>query len=137
VLKLKNVTFDADYFHIHFDNSYSCIAPLHPAVTTTLLPAAQLPSPRALRARATSISRHGLGVYLNASYNKATYEGNAGGKLHRGRRLRRRTAQIVTAPSGLWVQQTPSDIETEGVTYQHKGVRPRLLQQAHRHHVHR
>jgi iron complex outermembrane receptor protein len=27
----------------------------------------------------------------------------------------------VTAPSGLWVANTPSDVETEGATYQHKG----------------
>jgi iron complex outermembrane receptor protein len=27
----------------------------------------------------------------------------------------------VTAPSGLWVQQTPSNIETFGATYQHHG----------------
>ena len=27
---------------------------------------------------------------------------------------------IETAPSGLWVAQTPSDTEAEGVTYQHR-----------------
>ncbi len=27
----------------------------------------------------------------------------------------------MKAPSGLWIANTPSDVETEGVTYQHKG----------------
>jgi iron complex outermembrane receptor protein len=32
------------------------------------------------------------------------------------------TPQIVqSAPSGLWVQQTPTDTEAQGVTYQNKG----------------
>jgi iron complex outermembrane receptor protein len=121
VLKLKNVTFDADYFHIHFDNSYSCTASAstqEDANTCYLQPSSIT---QGLEGQSNIYLSHGFSVYLNASYDKAVYEGTlaatctgstaacaAGGAL------------IVTAPSGLNVQQTPSDIEAEGFTYQHK-----------------
>jgi len=120
VLKLKNVTFDADYYHIHFDNSYSCIATASSGDDNScyLQPSSIT---QGVEGESNVYLSHGLSVYLNASYDKATYEGTlaatctgttaacaAAGPL------------IVSAPSGLWVQQTPSDIETEGLTYQHK-----------------
>ena len=51
VLKLKYLTFDADYFHVNFDNSYSSV--LNSAGDARLLPPAQLHSHKALRWRPT------------------------------------------------------------------------------------
>ena len=61
---------------------------------------------------------HGLSAYLNASVGRATYVGNLGVTCAPTNCT---GAPItVTAPSGLWVANTPSDVETEGVTYQRK-----------------
>ena len=122
VLKLKNVTFDADYFHIHFDNSYSCLA-----TTTGGDDNVCYPQPSSItqgvEGEANLYLTHGFSAYLNASYNQATYEGTlpvpCTGTAATGC-TSSTPALIVAAPSGLWIQQTPSDLETVGVTYQHK-----------------
>jgi len=120
VLKLKNVTFDADYFHIHFDNSYSCIATASSGDDNScyLQPSSVT---QGLEGEANLYLTHGFSAYLNASYNRAGYEGTllatctgSASACAAG------PAPVVAAPSGLWVQQTPSDIEAEGFTYQHK-----------------
>jgi iron complex outermembrane receptor protein len=122
VLKLKNVTFDADYYHIHFDNSYAC-------VTTT-----SSGDDNACSVQPSSITQgiegesnlyltHGLSVYLNASYDKAVYQGTLTVPCVAGAGCTASTPQLtVTAPSGLNVAQTPSDLEAEGLTYQHKAL---------------
>jgi len=120
VLKLKNVTFDADYFHIHFDNSYSCISTASSGDDNScyLQPSSIT---RGLEGESNINLTHGLGIYLNASYNKATYEGTLAATCTGTAAVCAAAgALIVTAPANLWVQQTPSDIETEGVTYQHR-----------------
>jgi iron complex outermembrane receptor protein len=65
---------------------------------------------------------HGLSVYLNASVGRATYAGNLGVSCTGpAPACTSSTPQVnVAAPSGLWVANTPSDTEAEGVTYQHK-----------------
>ena len=119
VLKLKRVTLDADYFHIHFDNNYS----------STLNPAGEpvyfvQPSSitQGLEGESNIYIGQGLSVYLNASFDKATYLGTLGATCVTGTTGCTATSPqaIFTARSGLDVQQTPSDIENEGITYQHK-----------------
>jgi iron complex outermembrane receptor protein len=120
VLKLKNVTFDADYFHVHFDNSYACVTTTSSGDdnSCTVQPSSIT---QGIEGESNIYLSHGLSVYLNASYDSAVYKGTlpatctgtaaacaAAGPL------------VVTAPGGLNVQQTPSDIEAEGLTYQHK-----------------
>ena len=121
VLKLKNVTFDADYYHIHFDNSYSCvtntssgddnICSLQPSSIT-----------QGLEAETNLYLSHGFSAYINASYDKATYSGTLPVTCTSGTTGCSSTAPlyIATAPPGLNVQQTPSDIESFGFTYQHR-----------------
>jgi iron complex outermembrane receptor protein len=119
VFKLKNVTFDADYYHIHFDNSYSSTTNLTNGEPIFFVQPSSITE--GLEGESNIYIKYGISVYLNASYDKAFYKGTlaatctgstaactAGGTLN------------VAAPPGLNVQQTPSDIETEGVTYQHK-----------------
>ena len=67
VLKLKNVTFDADYFHIHFDNSYSCIATASSGDDNScyLQPSSIT---EGVEGEANLYLTHGFSAYLNASY---------------------------------------------------------------------
>jgi iron complex outermembrane receptor protein len=117
VLKLKKVTFDADYYHIHFDNGYS-------SVTGTDGEPVFFPSPpsvtQGIEGESNIYLTHGLGVYLNASYDKAVYTGSQlVSCTSTATGCTATTPQLsVPVPSGLNVQQTPSDVETEGITYQ-------------------
>ena len=119
VLKLKRVTLDLSYFHIHFDSGYSSFTPLDTGEPV------YYPTPPSLTQGVeaeTNISlTHGLSLYLNASYDDAKYTGSAVTyctSSATGCTSTTATLNIPT-PSGLWVANTPSDILTEGLTYQH------------------
>jgi iron complex outermembrane receptor protein len=120
VFKLRNVTFDADFYHIHFDNSYSSTTNLANGEPIFFVQPSSIT--KGLEGQANIYIKYGLSVYLNASYDKATYEGTLAVSCTTGTTgCTSTTPQLtVAAPSGLNVQQTPSDVETEGVTYQHK-----------------
>ena len=64
-----------------------------------------------------------MSAYLNASVGRATYTGNLNVSCSGAAPVcTSATPQInVVAPPGLWVANTPSDTEAEGVTYQRKG----------------
>jgi iron complex outermembrane receptor protein len=119
VLKLKNVTLDVDYFHIHFDSGYSSFTPLNTGEPV------YYPTPpsltQGLEAESNIAISHGLSLYLNASYDDAKYTGIAVTYCNpsaTGCTSTTPTLNIPT-PGGLWVANTPSDIFTEGLTYQH------------------
>jgi iron complex outermembrane receptor protein len=62
---------------------------------------------------------HGLSAYLNATASNAYYAGSVNANTG--------TTAIsapvhVKAPSGLWVAQTPTDTDTQGLTYQDHGL---------------
>jgi iron complex outermembrane receptor protein len=120
VLKLKRVTFDADYYHIRFQNSYSSTLDSTGEPIYFLQPSSIT---KGFEAESNIYVAHGLSVYLNASVGRATYVGNLAVSCTSGATgCKSSTPQLnLTAPSGLWVANTPSDVETEGVTYQHKG----------------
>jgi iron complex outermembrane receptor protein len=66
---------------------------------------------------------HGLSLYLNASYDNAKYTGTAVTYCTSSAVGCTSTTPTISTPtpSGLWVASTPSDILTEGLTYQHSG----------------
>jgi iron complex outermembrane receptor protein len=115
VLKLKRVTFDADFYHIRFQNSYSSTLDSSGEPVYFLQPSSIT---KGFEAESNIYIAHGLSAYLNASVGRATYAGtlsvNCAPKNCTGAPIN------VTAPSGMWVANTPSDVETEGVTYQRK-----------------
>jgi iron complex outermembrane receptor protein len=118
VFKLKYVTFDADYFHIYFDNSYS--STLNAAGEAVYY--AQPPSvTQGFEAESNISFTHGLGLYLNYSYDSALYTGNLLIPCVAGSTgcTASTPLYLEATPSGQHVQQTPSNIETGGVTYQH------------------
>jgi iron complex outermembrane receptor protein len=116
VLKFKRVTFDADFYHIRFQNSYSSTLDPTGEPVYFLQPSSIT---KGFEAESNIYVAHGLSVYLNASVGRATYVGNLGVTCAPTNCT---GAPItVTAPSGLWVANTPSDTEAEGVTYQRRG----------------
>jgi len=120
VVKLKYVTFDADYFHIHFDNSFSSFT--DPTTGEPVFFNQPSSVSQGFEFESNVSLSHGLGFYINDSYVKATYSGSLAVSCTSGATgCSAGTPQITaTAPSGLNVAGTPSNIEAEGITYQHK-----------------
>jgi iron complex outermembrane receptor protein len=117
VLKMHRFTFDADVFHIHFDNTYSSFTPISTGEPVYYL----TPSTNTVGVEGESniYLASGLSLYLNASYDSATYSGTLNENCIAGAGCTSTTPQYTfTAPSGLHVAQAPSDVETEGLTYQ-------------------
>ncbi len=118
VFKLKYATFDADYFHIYFDNSYSSTTNAAGEPVYYAQPASVT---QGFEAESNLSFTHGVGMYLNYSFDSALYTGNLLISCTSGATgCTAATPQYVEpTPSGQHVQQTPSNIETLGVTYQH------------------
>ena len=120
VLKLRRVTFDADYYHIKFQNSYSSVT--DPSTGESVW----YPQPgsisKGFEAQSNLYLGHGFSGYLNSTVSRATYTG--GITIYPTAQKSNSTANPlwVNTPSGLWVQQTPSDTEAEGLMYQNKGL---------------
>jgi len=119
VLKLKRVTFDADFYHIRFQNSYSSTPGPGNEPIYFLQPSSIT---KGFEAESNIYIGHGLSGYLNATVGRATYTGKLSVACSGAAPACSSTTPQISeaAPSGLWVQQTPSDTEVEGVTYQRK-----------------
>jgi iron complex outermembrane receptor protein len=115
VLKLKRVTFDADFYHIRFQNSYSSTLDPSGEPVYFLQPSSIT---KGFEAESNIYIAHGLSLYLNASVGRAIYVGDL--SVNCAPTNCTWAPISVAAPSGLWVANTPSDVETEGVTYQRK-----------------
>jgi iron complex outermembrane receptor protein len=121
VLKLKRVTFDADFYHIRFQNSYSSVNDPSGEPIYFLQPSSIT---KGFEAESNIYIGYGLSAYLNGSVGRATYNSSNQNVSCSGPApaCTSSTAQInVVAPSGQWVANTPSDTEAVGVTYQRKG----------------
>jgi iron complex outermembrane receptor protein len=116
VLKLKRVTLDADFYHIRFQNSYSSTLDSSGEPVYFLQPSSIT---KGFEAESNIYIGRGLSAYLNASVGRADYVGNL--SVNCAPANCTGAPITVKAPSGLWVANTPSDVETEGVTYQRKG----------------
>jgi iron complex outermembrane receptor protein len=121
VLKLKNLTFDADYYHIRFQNSYSSVPdPNNGNEPVYFLQPSSIT--QGFEAESNMYFGHGLSVFVNGSVGKATYTGKLNATCVTGTAGCTSTTPVLveSAPSNLWVAQTPHDTEAEGVTYQNK-----------------
>jgi len=118
VLKLKRATFDADYYHIRFQSGYVC----NPTTSEgndqscTLQPSSIT---EGVEGESNLYFGKGISLYLNATYGKAYYEGSLAATAT-GANAATAPVLVVQTPKGQDVQQTPTDTETEGITYQHK-----------------
>jgi iron complex outermembrane receptor protein len=115
VLKLRRVTFDADFYHIRFQNSYSSTLDLSGKPVYFLQPSSVT---KGFEAESNIYFGRGLSAFLNASVGRASYVGTL--SVNCAPKNCTATPISVAAPSGLWVANTPSDVETEAVTYQRK-----------------
>ncbi|MCL2659987.1 MAG: TonB-dependent receptor, partial [Acidobacteriaceae bacterium] len=97
VVKLNRVTFDADYYHVHFENSYSSTS--DPDTNEPVYHLQPSSVSQGFEAESNINFSHGFSAYVNGSVGKATYVGTQD-----------------------WVQNTPHDTEAFGVTYQGRGL---------------
>ncbi len=126
VFKLNRLAFDADYYHIRFQNGYSTTTDNNPN-SATFGESINYVSPSSItqgfEAEGNLYIVHGLSVFLNGSRGQATYVGTLSAPCVTGAAgcTSSTPALVQTAPSGLWVAGTPTDTEAEGVSYQDKG----------------
>lgn len=116
VVKLNHVTFDADYYHIYFQNGYSSQQDTtagDPQYGETIYFLQPSSVSQGFEAESNVAFLHGFSAYANVTVGRATYTG----ELNAGTIAKPFNQK---APSGLWVAQTPTDTEAEGLTYQTK-----------------
>jgi len=122
VYKANRLTLDADAYRIRFQNSYSATADTTAGDTDlgdTLYFLQPSSITQGLEFESNMVLTHGLSAYLNATASNAYYAGSVNANTG--------TTAIsapvhVKAPSGLWVAQTPTDTDTQGLTYQDHGL---------------
>ena len=117
VLKLRRVTFDADVYRIHFDNSYSSFTPLDTGEPVFYLQPSS--NSTGVEAESNIYLGSGLSVYLNGSYDKAVYVGTFSQGCASG--ATGCPATVFNVPANIYVANTPKEIDAEGVTYQRRG----------------
>jgi iron complex outermembrane receptor protein len=105
VVKLDRVSFDADYYYIHFENTYVA-APVANSYTYYTTPPS---NSTGFEAEGNIALTHKLSVFLNGTVGQAKYVAAAAN-----------AALGAPATPELWVAGAPHDTETEGVTYQDK-----------------
>ncbi|MGD0940248.1 MAG: TonB-dependent receptor [Terracidiphilus sp.] len=122
VYKGQKFTLDADAYHIRFQNSYSSVVDTT-AGDTDLGDSVYFLQPssitQGLEFESNFVLARGLGLYLNGTASNAYYSGSLNANTTPSLTA---PAVLVTAPSGLWVAQTPSDTEQQGLTYQDHGL---------------
>jgi iron complex outermembrane recepter protein len=126
VLKLSRLAFDADYYHIRFQNGYSSTTDNNPSSATygeSINFIAPSSITQGFEAEGNLYIAHGLSLFLNGSRGQATYVGTLKTSCVSGTAgCNSSTPQLaVQAPSGLWTSGTPTDTESQGITYQDKG----------------
>lgn len=121
VVKMNRATLDADFYHTRFQNSYSSTPDASGEPVFFLQPSSIT---KGFEAQSNIYLSHGVSAYLNATVGRAEYVGTLAVSCTgtAGTGCTSSTPQLsLKAPSGLWVQNTPSDTESEGVTYQRRG----------------
>lgn len=112
VFKGNRFTLDADAYHIRFQNSYASVEDVSGDANSGDSYYGLQPSSvtQGLEFETTAMPVKGLSLYLNGTAGNAYYHGslNAGSLT---------SPYYEQAPAGLWVAQTPTDTETQGLTY--------------------
>ena len=126
VVKLHRVTFDADAYHIRFQNSYSSTLDSAGEPVYFLQPSSIT---KGIEGETNIFIGWGINLNVNATAGRAVYSGVLPTSCITGATgCTSSTAQIFpTAPSYLHVQQTPNYTEAETLTYQNHGFDVGLL----------
>jgi len=118
VAKGNKVTFDGDAYRVRFDNSYSSITdttptdPLYGQDIYYLQPSSVT---QGVEFESTVVTAPGLNLYLNGTFGNAYYSGTLNAAPAG------QTPYSQPAPYGLWVAQTPTNTEFQGLTYDRRG----------------
>jgi iron complex outermembrane recepter protein len=117
VYKGQRFTLDADAYRIRFQNSYASAEDVTSGdenLGDTFYALQPSSVSKGVEFESTMVLVPGLNLYLNGTAGNALYSGslNAGSLT---------APYYQTAPSGLWVAQTPTDTEMQGLTYQKHG----------------
>jgi iron complex outermembrane recepter protein len=117
VFKGQKFTLDADAYRIRFQNSYASAEDVTSGDATigdTFYAIQPSSITKGIEFESTFVLASGLNLYLNSTAGNAYYSGSLNaGTLD--------APYYQTAPSGLWVAQTPTDTEEQGLTYQKQG----------------
>ena len=122
VFKGQRITADADAYLVRFQNSYSSVVdsvvgdPLYGQSIFYLQPSSVT---RGIEFESTAVLAKGLDLYLNGTAGNSYYRGNFNVNAGSGSA----TAPVIyeAVPAGLWVANTPTDTEMQGLTYTDHG----------------
>jgi len=115
VLKFNHLSFDADVFHIHYENAYGTYKitdPTKPDFGDSYYYATPASNTTGFEAEGNLYVSHGLSFNFNGTAGEAKYEAAAGQTLANG--------QVVAPTPVQWVAGAPNYTVGAGVTYQDK-----------------
>jgi iron complex outermembrane receptor protein len=120
VFKANRVSIDADAYMVRFQSGYSSTTDTvttDPDYGDTIYYLQPSSTAKGLEFESTVVLAPGLSLYLNGTAGTGYYRGQMNANLANY------PANPVyqRVPSGLWVQQTPTDTEAQGLTYGHYG----------------
>ncbi len=114
VVKLNRVSFDADYYYIHYQNSYSSFTPSSgPDAGFTYYYQNPASNTQGVEGEGNFAITNALSFFVNGTYGQAKYE-SAAAVAATG------TTPAVAASTSAWVANTPNYTATEGLTYRDK-----------------
>jgi len=121
VYKANKFTFDTDMYRVRFQNSYSSTVDNIPGdvdLGDTIFYLQPSSITEGIEFEGTVVLVPGLSLYLNGTADNAYYSGS----LNANTTSTSQTAPVTEqAPGGLWIAQTPTDTEMEGLTYDKSG----------------
>lgn len=117
VVQINHLSFDADVYHIHFDNAYSSYK-----VTDTTKPdygdsyyySTPPSNTTGFEGEGNLLVTHGLSLNFNGTAGQAKYEASSGQTLPNG--------TVIAPTPSAWVAAAPNYTVGTGVTYQDRGL---------------
>jgi iron complex outermembrane receptor protein len=117
VLQFNHISFDADVYHIHYDNAYSSYKVTDKTKQDfgdSYYYATPPSNTTGVEGEANLFIVHGLSLVMNGTIGQAKYEASAGQTLP--------TGTVVPPSSVMWMAGVASNTASGGVTYQHGGL---------------
>jgi iron complex outermembrane receptor protein len=116
VLKLNHLLFDADVFHIHYEDSYGSYKVTDKTKSDygdSYYYATPAKNTTGFEAESNVAVTHGVSFVLNGTFGEAKYEAARATTLGNG--------TVVPASGVLWVASAAKNTASGGITYQDKG----------------
>jgi iron complex outermembrane recepter protein len=117
----QRATLDADAYHVRFENTYSSTTDNIPGdvdLGDTIFYLQPSSITQGIEFEGNFVLAPGISLYLNSTAANAYYSGDLNANTTS---TSQSNPVYERAPRGLWVAQTPSDTEMEGLTYQRSG----------------